>query len=161
MDDGLPLFHANHGNLSATGFTIAEASVTAARTAMRLQKNVNGTGTAGVTPAVILVGPRMETVAEKFVASISATTTSDVNPFAGKLRVEVENRYDGYGWWMFADPQRRPALVHGYLSGMNGPQVESQNGWNVLGTEFRCILDFGCAPFDYRAAYYNPGVAPT
>ncbi|MCY1664587.1 prohead protease/major capsid protein fusion protein [Rhizobium sp. SL86] len=156
MDDTLPLFHADHGNLAASGSTIDEASVTAARTAMRLQKNINGTGTAGVTPAVILVGPKMETVAEKFVASISATSTSNVNPFAGKLRVEVENRYDGFGWWLFAEPQQRPALVHGYLSGQNGPQVESQNGWNVLGTEMRCVLDFGCAPFDFRAAYFNP-----
>lgn len=158
MDDGKTLFHVDRMNKAAEGATISEGTIHEARIAMRLQKNINGTGTAGVTPAVLLVGPRMETAAEKFVASVSATNTADVNPFAGKLRVEVENRHEGNGWWLFADPQQRPALVHGYLSGSEGPQVETQNGWDVLGTQFRCILDFGCAPFDFRAAYFNPGL---
>ncbi len=80
MDDGKTLFHADHMNKAATGSMINESSVTEARTAMRLQKNINGTGTAGVTPAVLLVGPRMETTAEKFVASISATKYGGSKP---------------------------------------------------------------------------------
>lgn len=157
LSDGLPAFHVNHGNLAAAGAVIDVDSVDAARSAMRLQQNVNKTGTAGVVPAVLLVGPKRETAAEKFVASINAATTSNVNPFAGKLRVEVENRYNGLGWWLFADPQQRPALMHGYLEGNEGPTIETQDGWNVLGTQFRCIMDFGCAWMDYRAAYFNPG----
>lgn len=157
LSDGVAFFHADHGNKAATGALISESSVSAAREAMRLQKNVNKTGTAGVVPAVLLVGPKKETEAEKFVASINAATTANVNPFAGKLRVEVENRYEGNGWWLFADPQQRPALMHGYLQGSDGPIIETQQGWGVLGTEFRCVLDFGCAVMDFRAAYFNPG----
>lgn len=157
MDDGLPMFHANHSNLAAAGAAISVEALDAARSAMRLQKNVNKTGTAGVVPAVLLVGPKRETAAEKLVASINAATTSNVNPFAGKLRVEVENRYDGVGWWLFADPQQRPAIQHGYLGGVEGPDLQQRDGWDKLGTEFRCSLDFGCAPLDYRAAYFNPG----
>lgn len=157
LSDGTAFFHVDHGNKAATGALIEEASVSAAREAMRLQKNVNKTGTAGVVPAVLLVGPKKETEAEKFVASINAATTANVNPFAGKLRVEVENRYEGNGWWLFADPQQRPTLMHGYLQGSDGPIIETQQGWGVLGTEFRCVLDFGCAVMDFRAAYFNPG----
>lgn len=157
LSDNIAFFHADHGNKAAAGAGISEASVSAAREAMRLQKNVNKTGTAGVVPAVLLVGPKKETEAEKFVASINAATTATVNPFAGKLRVEVENRYEGNGWWLFADPQQRPALMHGYLQGNDGPMIETQQGWGVLGLEFRCVLDFGAAVIDFRAAYFNPG----
>lgn len=134
-----------------------EARLSEARTAMQLQKNVNGTGRAGAVPAVILVGPRLQTVAEQIVASLTSSKISDVNPFAGKLRVEVETRYEGDGWWLFADPATRPALMHGYLDGLDGPQIDAKEGWNVPGIEFRCQLDFGCGVYDWRAAYFNPG----
>jgi HK97 family phage prohead protease len=158
LSDGQPFFHSSRNNIAASGTSISVASVSLARTAMRLQKNVNGSGTAGVVPAVLMVGPAMETAAEQFVAEINAITTDEVNPFGGKLRLAVENRYSGNGWWLFADPGQRPALMHGYLSGSEGPQVETKNGWEVLGTEFRCVLDFGCGVYDWRAAYFNPGL---
>ncbi|CDN94807.1 head maturation protease, ClpP-related [Agrobacterium tumefaciens] len=157
MSDGKPLYHADHGNLATDNGEPSVSTLSFARTAMRLQKNVNGTGTAGVVPTVLLVGPKLETTAEKIVAQLTATTSGDVNPFSGKLSVAVENRYDGVGWWLFADPGHRPAFQHGYLGGAEGPTVAYREGWNVLGIEFRCLLDFGCAPFDFRATYFNKG----
>ncbi|WP_142628094.1 head maturation protease, ClpP-related [Rhizobium sp. P007] len=159
MSDGKTLYHADHGNLATDYGEPSVSTLSSARAAMRLQKNVNGTGTAGVVPAVLVVGPKLETVAERIVAELKATTSDDVNPFSGKIRVAVENRYDGVGWWLFADPQQRPALQHGYLDGVDGPSLATREGWNVLGMEFRCILDFGCAPFDFRATYFNKGAA--
>lgn len=166
LSDGLPFFHPDRNNVSwiteggtkkPSGSAITVDSVGAARMNMRTHKNVNGTGTAGVVPAVLLVGPAQETEAEKLVASINASNINDANPFAGKLRVLVENRLDGNGWYLFADQGQRPALMHGYLDGASGPQVESKEGWDILGTSFRCILDFGCGVLDWRSAYFNPG----
>ncbi|TIQ46368.1 MAG: hypothetical protein E5X49_02060 [Mesorhizobium sp.] len=158
LSDGKNFFHADHGNLAASGGAITQiANLSAAREAMRKQMNVNGSWVSGAVPAVILVGPSQETNAQMAVTSIQATTTEDVNPFGGKLTVEVESRYEGDGWWLFADPASRPALMHAYLDGAQGPQIETKAGWEVLGTEFRCILDFGCGVYDYRAAYFNPG----
>lgn len=157
LSDNKALFHADHGNLAAAGSAITVESLSAGREAMRLQKNVNGTGNAGATPSVIVVGPKLETQAEKVVAEITAATVNDVNPFSGKLKVAVENRYGGNGFWLFANPADRPAFVHAYLDGSEGPMVETRDGWNILGREFRCILDFGCAAYDHRAAYFNPG----
>ncbi|MGM4983248.1 prohead protease/major capsid protein fusion protein [Rhizobium sp. 11_C7_N12_5] len=158
LSDDLPLFHASRNNLASAGSAITIDALSDARKAMRLHKNVNGTGTAGVVPAVLLVGPEKETEAEKIVTQINATNQSEANPFAGKLRVMVENRFEGPGWYLFADPTTRPALMHGYLQDFEGPQLESKEGWDVLGTSFRCILDFGCGVFEWRAAYFNPGV---
>jgi hypothetical protein len=156
LSDGKTLFHADHGNLGAAA-ALSVTSLGAARQAMRLQKNVNGTGRAGAVPAIILVGPALETTAEKVVAEISAAQVDDVNPFSGKLKVIVENRYEGNGWWIFADPKSRPTFVHGYLDGAEGPQVEMEKGWDVSGVEFKCSLDFGCGVYDWRAAHFNPG----
>lgn len=157
--DGKNFFHADHGNLAVTGSQPSVASLTVARRAMRLQANVNGTGTAGVTPKYLLVGPMLETVAQQVVAEFNATKTEDVNPFSGQLQVVVENRYKGEGWWLFADPAKRPAFMHGYLEGRNGPFfVKHENASVAAGAVFECILDFGCGPYEYRAAYRNPGV---
>jgi hypothetical protein len=157
LSDGKNFFHADHGNLAPTGSDINVASLGAARAAMRKQSNVNGTGRAGTVPAILLVGPDMETEAEQAITELMATTQDNVNPFGGKLRIAVEDRLEGTDWYLFADPNIRPALAYGYLQGQTGPRVETKDGWNVLGTEFRCYTDFGCAPFDYRAAYRNPG----
>lgn len=159
LSDNKTLFHADHGNKAASGGAVTSIeAMSAARQAMRQQMNVNGSWVSGAVPAVILVGPAQETNAQTMVASIQSATIDDVNPFAGKLTVEVENRYEGNGWWLFADPASRPAFMHAYLDGAAGPMIETKAGWEVLGTEFRCILDFGCGVYDYRAAYFNPGV---
>ncbi|WP_416407849.1 prohead protease/major capsid protein fusion protein [Agrobacterium rosae] len=161
----LPFFHPDRNNMAgsivngkpAGGTAITVEALSIARLAMRQHKNVNGTGTAGVVPKILLVGPEQETEAEKIVAQVNVVNQSDANPFAGKLRVEVENRITGKGWYLFADPDQRPAIMHGYLDGAPGPHVESKEGWEVLGTQMRCLLDFGCGPFDWRAGHFNPG----
>ncbi len=157
LGDNKPLFHADHGNYTEVGSAISVDAVSEARKMMRLQKNVNGTGTAGVVPAILLVGPSQETEAEKLVASLNAATIGEVNPFTGKLRVEVENRITHNGWYLVADPAQRPTFMHGYLQGGEGPQVGMKEGWEVLGTQFRCLLDFGCGVLDYRSIYFNTG----
>lgn len=157
LGDGTALFHADHGNLAASGAALSIDTLGAARKAMRLQTDVSGQGRAGVVPKYLLVGPALETLAEQLIATINAATVDDVNPFSGKLNLLVEDRYEGNGWWLFADPANEAAFVHAYLDGRNGPQVEMREGWTVLGTEFRCILDFGCGVREYRAAYRNPG----
>lgn len=157
LGDGTALFHADHGNLAASGAALSIDTLGAARKAMRLQTDVSGKGRAGVVPKYLLVGPQLETLAEQLIATINAATVDDVNPFSGKLSLLVEDRYEGNGWWLFADPANEAAFAHAYLDGREGPQVDMREGWEVLGTEFRCVLDFGCGVREYRAAYRNPG----
>ena len=160
LSDGTPLFHTDRGNLAAAPATLDVDSLSQARMEMQSFKNVNGVGRSGSVPAVILVGPKMQTEAEQLVASLSPAQVSEVNPFSGKLSVEVETRYQGYGWWIFADPTTRAAFVHGYLDGVDGPQIESQMGWNIRGIEYRTCLDFGCGVQDWRAVFFNEGIDP-
>ena len=51
-------------------------------------------------------------------------------------------------------------LVGGVLMALHsaqGPQMASREGFDVLGTEYRVVLDFGAGAVDWRGAYLNPG----
>ena len=156
-EDNKRLFHADHGNLASTGAVPNEATLTAARKALRTVKGLDGKTPISATPRFILCGPELETTVEKLLASIYATHTDDVNPHAGKLSLLVEPRITGTAWWLFADPAVLPVLEYAYLSSAPGPQLASRDGWEVLGREFRVVLDFGCGATDWRGAYRNPG----
>lgn len=155
MDDGTPAFHASRNNLGSAA-ALSIAALSGARQAMRQQKSVEGDRTSGVVPEVLLVGPELETTAEQIISDIQAATVDDVNVFSKKLKVAVEDRLDGTGWFLFGSPSSRPVLTHAYLDGYPGPQVERTEAWEVLGSRFRCHLHFGCALLDWRAAYHNP-----
>lgn len=157
-EDGKRLFHADHGNLAQTGAAPDESTLTAARKALRTMKGLDGKTPISATPRFILVGPELETPVEKLLASIYATTTDDVNPHAGKLSLLVEPRLGtSKAWWVFSDPAVIPVIEYAYLSSAPGPQLASRDGWEVLGREFRVVLDFGCGATDWRGAYRNAG----
>lgn len=157
MSDAVALFHANHNNLAGAGTLISTTSLGAARAAMRNQKDKDGVTFVNPVPQTLLVGTANETLAEQVLTLIAATKTSDVNPFQGKLNLEVDPRLTGTIWRLFADPAQFPVVEYSYLNGAVGPQLSTREGWSVAGMEFRVMLDFGCGVVDSRGAYANPG----
>lgn len=157
MTDGKRLFHADHGNLAAAGAALEIASLSAGRQAMRSQKGLDGVSPVGVTPKFLVVGPAQETAAEQILATLNATAVSEQNPFAGKLTLIVEPRITGNAWYLFGDPSTAPVLEMAYLASAPGPQISSRDGWDVLGREFRVVLDLGVGATDHRGAYRNAG----
>ena len=156
-EDGKRMFHVDHGNLGTAG-PISETTLSEARLSMRTQKSFGpNKRPIRIVPKFLLVGPELETEAEKVLSAIQATQTADVNPFAGKLMLLVEPRIEDGSWYIFADPANLAALEYAYLSSAQGPQIQSREGWDVLGMEFRVILDFGAGPVDYRAGFRNAG----
>jgi HK97 family phage prohead protease len=155
-EDGLALFHATHGNLAAAA-ALSVATLDAARKAMRGMKALDGKTPINATPRFLVVGPEQETAAEQVLASIYAATLADVNVFSGKLTLLVEPRITDDRFYIFADPAVLPVLEYAYLSSAQGPQMASREGWDVLGMEFRVVLDFGCGAVDWRGAFFNPG----
>jgi phage major head subunit gpT-like protein/phage head maturation protease len=157
MDDTKALFHADHGNKAGSGGAIDTTTLSAARLAMRIQKGLDGVTPIAVTPKFLLVSPAKETEAEAVLATLAAAELANVNVFSGKLQLAVEPRLTGNAWRIFADPAQAPVLEYAYLSSAQGPQMASREGWDVLGLEFRVMLDFGCGVVDHRGAYLNPG----
>lgn len=157
MSDGETLLHADHGNKAGTGASISDATLSAARLALRTQKGIEDR-TIRVTPRNLLVPPALETTAEKWLASIAPATAADVNPFSGSLSLVVEPRLsNATRWYVTADPGEIDGLEFAYLSGAEGPQVESRSGWDVDGVEIRVILDFGAGFIDHRGWFMNAG----
>ncbi|WHZ35473.1 prohead protease/major capsid protein fusion protein [Sagittula sp. MA-2] len=160
-EDATALFHADHGNLASPGTSLGSAAdinaLGVARKAMRGMKALDGVTPINATPKYLLVGPELETQAEQVLAQIYATTFTDANPFTGRLTLLVEPRITDESWYLFADPAVLPVLEYSYLSSAQGPQMASREGWDVLGMEFRVVLDFGCGAVDWRGAYLNPG----
>ena len=156
-EDNTALFHADHGNIAA-GSALEVAALDAARKTMRGMKALDGKTPINVTPKYLLVGPELETTAEQILAAIYAATVADANPFTGRLTLLVEPRITDSSFYIFADPAVLPVLEYSYLSSAQGPQMASREGWDVLGMEFRVVLDFGCGAVDWRGAYLNPGV---
>ncbi|WP_353641373.1 prohead protease/major capsid protein fusion protein [Mesorhizobium sp. WSM2239] len=156
-EDDEDLFSAAHGNLAGTGAAVDVTTLSAARLAMRGMKALDGKTPINATPRFLVVGPELETAAEQVLATIYATTFSDANPFTGKLSLLVEPRITDESWYVFADPAVLPVLEYAYLSSAQGPQMASREGWDVLGMEFRVVLDFGAGAVDWRGAYLNPG----
>ncbi|WP_442793785.1 MULTISPECIES: prohead protease/major capsid protein fusion protein [unclassified Paracoccus (in: a-proteobacteria)] len=157
LTDGKALFHADHGNKAASGAVISDTTLSAARLALRTQKGIEGR-VIRVTPKNLLVPPALETMAEKWLASIAPATAADVNPSSGSLSLVVEPRLSSATrWYVTADPGEIDGLEFAYLSGAEGPQVESRSGWDVDGVEIRVILDFGAGFIDHRGWFMNPG----
>lgn len=110
--------------------------------ALRAQKDLDG-GLVMQEPATLLVPAQLEMIARQLVASITAASTSDVQPF--NLTVAVEPRLDAAsqtGWFLIAGNQS--ALEFGYLDGAAGLQIVQRDGFETAGIEIRASLDFGC-----------------
>lgn len=161
LDDNKALFHSTRGNKSAAGTSIVVSSLSVARKALRDQKGLDGETPISVSPRYLVVGSGAETEAEQVLAALAAAQVDDVNPFSGKLTLLVEPRLEEYAWRVFADPAQAEVLSIAYLNGNQAPMLETREGWNVLGTEFRAVLDFGCGITGWRGAYFNEGDAPT
>ena len=157
LDDGNPLSPPTHANVAASGTVIDVAALAAARQAMRGQKGLDGITPVNAVPKYLLVSPVKETQAEQVLASLAPATVASVNPFSQRLELLVEPRFSGNGWFVFADPAAMSVLEYAYLSSAQGPQMSSREGWDVLGVEFRVVLDFGAGVIDHRGAYRNAG----
>ncbi len=154
MSDGKALFHSDHGNLASSGAAPSETSLSAARLAMRTQKD-EAQQLLGLAPRFLVVGPELETSAEKLMAQITPAETENAQPI--KLSLVVEPRISGKEWYVAADPAIVDGLAYAHLQSEPGPQIEHRLGFDVDGIEFKVRLDFGCAFLDFRPWFHNPG----
>ncbi|MDF2621412.1 MAG: peptidase phage prohead [Xanthobacteraceae bacterium] len=161
MADGIPLFHADHGNLAAAGAAPSETTFEAAETALGDQKD------AASKPLNLsfsyFVGPQKYSVAvKKLLTSVQATKTGDVNVYQNAVEPIIENRLKPAAgaapWFMSVDPGRWDTIEYSYLEGEEGLYTEERIGFEVDGVEVKGRLDFGAKAIDFRGLYKNPGI---
>lgn len=162
MGDGTALFHADHGNLG-TAAIISETSLSEAYRKFAQQKGLEGRPIS-VLPQFILTPPGPRSVqARKQVAATTPNSTSDVNPYAGRLQVIEEPRLipaSGQDpWFMAASPSRIDTLEYAYLEGQQGIYTETRMGFGVDGLEIKARHDFAAKAIDWRGLFKNAGAA--
>ena len=158
MADGVAVFAAGHGNLAGAGAAISVTTLSAAREAIRRQKGLDGKTAVALEPDTLVVPASLETAAEQVLATIAAPSTTDANPFSGRLQLVVDPRLDDAdtgAWYLTASGSE--GIEHAYLEGSRGVQTFTREGFDVDGIEIKARLDFGAGWLDHRAWYKNDG----
>lgn len=156
--DGKTVFHADHGNLAASGGAINTTTLAAARAAMRKQKSKAG-HFLNLGPEYLVVGPDKELEAYQFTSSnYVPAKNADINDSRNaSLQVIVDARITGNQWYLYAAPGLVDTFEYAYLEGEQGVFTETREGFEVDGMEIKARLVFGAAWIDYRGVYKNAG----
>ncbi|HYD45103.1 MAG TPA: hypothetical protein VEA79_07560 [Phenylobacterium sp.] len=157
LADGKNMFHTDHGNLAAVAAGVTEESLTAARKAGRLQKDLDNQPLNLDLP-ILLLGPNKESEAEKILAPITPVDSAKVNIFAGKKRIVSDAWISDNAWWTLADPAGGESnFVYGYLRDQEAPMIRQSTPFNYDGVSFATIHDFAVGGIDSRFGYRNAG----
>lgn len=168
--DSTALFHANHGNLKASGSTAPSvARVNAIRAAMATQRGLQAatevaTPGLGIRPSflitpVVLEGTGKALVEAQYDPAGTAGTLTP-NTVRGTFTVVSDYRLDAASataYYMAANQNIYDTVEVAFLDGNPEPYLEEQNGWTVDGREFKVRIDAAAAALDYRGLYKDIG----
>lgn len=165
MGDGKELFHADHKNSgSGAGSALTLAGLKAGRTAMRLQKGLQGEEL-NLAPNFLIVPASLEQDAYQLTSSnFVPAKQSDVNEFRTGGRTAVEpivepilDSIDDAAWYLASSNSQIDTVEYCYLDGAEGPVIESEAGFEVDGVTWKCRLDFAAKAVDHRGLYKGAG----
>ncbi len=169
MQDGVALFHADHGNLNGTNSLTSE-HLGVAKAAMRKQKDKDNQPI-DLEPTVLLIPPELEQTGKELLesdyiirAGSTDTTRGSKNVHKGTLEVGVESRlsstaypnYSATTWFLMASPNDADNVEVAFLNGKRTPTIERvtlQPG--VLGIGWQGYIDVGCKALDHRGVQKN------
>lgn len=166
-------FHADNNNVNTGVADMTIGGLTATETIFMNQVD-DDNKPLGSQPKILVVPTALKTPANTLMKServIDGTSTGlqgDVNPHAGRFRVEsspymANSVYTGYSasaWYMLADPEDLPFIEIAALYGRVEPVVETADAaFNVLGVEMRGYSDVGVAKQEKKAGVRADGGA--
>lgn len=160
--DATALFDAaTHANYVTAGAAPSVATIEAGRTAMALQTDPSGQ-TLGIRPAYLIVPEALRSTANVLVAAqydpAGTAGTLTPNTVRGTVQAVSDHRLDTFnaaGWFLAAATD---TVIVGFLNGQQTPYLESKDGWNMDGVEYKVRIDAAAVAADYRGLYYNDGV---
>lgn len=165
MADAVALFHATHANLGTGGGSALQfSSLTAARTAMRVQKGLQNEEL-NLAPA-FLIGPAAleQTMYQLTSSNYVPATKAEVNEFRAGGRTAVEpivepilDASSATAWYAAAANSQVDTVEYCWLDGAEGPVIESEMGFEVDGLSLKCRLDFAAKVLDHRGLYKANG----
>jgi phage head maturation protease len=164
MGDGKDLFHSDHSNLAGTGGAVSVSTLAAGIAAMRKQKDILGLRSLNIRPQFFIAPVALEGSCEQlFLSNLEGTQAKpgQANPYAGNYFVRVYDPRlddDDANAWYLAGPKGKTVTVF-FLNGNQVPYLESREGFNMDGVEYKVRIDCGAKAVDWRALYKNDGGA--
>jgi hypothetical protein len=165
MGDGTALFHADHNNLLTDAAPTNVSALSAAISAMKLQKDISQKRRLNIRPRFFLAPVTLEGSCEQFFTSTGLVYTGSTdatkapnNPYAGNYFTRVyEPRLDDDSTtaWYLLGPRGKTVVVF-FLNGIRTPYLETREGWTVDGVEYKVRIDVGAKAVDWRAMAKNP-----
>ena len=169
--DSVALFATAHGNYTATSGGITVANLEVGRSAMAVQLDPTNSMPLNIQPSYLLVPSALSSAAKILVASekdpvgstnaIGGATTP--NQFHNAFTVITEAYLDSgvtdgaTAWYLIANQNTTDTYEVGFLNGQQSPYLESKNGWDVDGVEYKVRIEAGIAALDYRGMYRKKG----
>lgn len=161
MQDNIALFDTKHGNVADTGEALSVKAIAKAITAMRRQKGITGEATLNITPKYLVVPPELEMVAYQIVnstAAVDGVNSGVVNPYKGRFVVVADAELtDPDAWYLVADATQHDTIEVTYLNGVETPRLETRQGFDVDGIEYKVAFDCGVSALDFRGVFKNAG----
>lgn len=156
-----PFFHSSNSNINTTGSALGVAGLEADRHVMARQKDISGNEFLDLRPAVLVVSTELGGTAR----TVNDMQYDDAdnkfqkpNKVRGLFRSIVDTpRLTGTRRYLLADPGTYPAFKMVFLEGGESPVLESQDSWDIDGTEWRVRFDAKAVPFDPKVALTNAG----
>ena len=166
LADGSPLFGVSRGNLgTGAGSALQETSLATMRSAMRLQKGLQGEEL-NIMPSYLIVPVSLEQVAYQLTsANYVPAKSSDASEFrtGGRTAITpivepVLDAISSVAWYAAAGSSQIDTVEYCYLDGADGPVLESKMGFDIDGITLKCRLDFATKAIDFRGLYKANGM---
>lgn len=169
MQDSVPLFHAGHGNLSATVGAISTSTLGAARALLRKQTALGNGGFLNLSPRFLIVPAESETLAEQVLAQatrhVSDTTATNnrrmdaVTPeWISKLQLVIEPRLSATnGFYVAAHHSQIDTVELATLEADGGePVVEEEQEFVVDARSYKVRHSFVAKAIDWKGIVRVP-----
>ena len=161
MQDNVALFDSKHGNVAGTGEALSVKAIAKAITAMRRQKGITGEATLNIIPKYLVVPPELEMTAYQIVnstAAVDGVNSGVANPYKGRFIVVADAELtDPDAWYLVADATQHDTIEVTYLNGVETPRLETRQGFDVDGIEYKVAFDCGVSALDFRGVFKNAG----
>lgn len=161
LEDGVTLFHADHGNL-VTGAAMTAIGFDLMRQKMATQKDPSGNDFLDLRPAVLLTGITQGSTARVINDSLydpdAANKLQKPNLAKGIFNNIIDTaRIPGNEYYAFAAPAEEPVIEVSFLDGNQTPFLETQMGFEVDGMSWKVRHDYAVGAVGFRGVVKNPG----
>lgn len=151
LSDTKTLFHADHGNVLTASAAPSTTTLNSVEQLMAAFKD-DSNNPLDLKTKYLVVPPSLAMAAHQVANQILASSSSNVNPWAGNIEVIVSSRITQVGGkdcW-FAIAQDSP-LVHGVMQGQgDSVEIASEYDFNSKNYKMRVTMPSDVAPSSYK-----------